>query len=116
VLYVLLLAALIVAWGVPQESLLSLSPVSRFFAAVALAFAPIYVANLVFAKRFAAVGSSSVAFAANLLGAIVGGLLEYLSLVTGYRFLLVVVAVLYGLAFLAYRLVGREGAVTPAAS
>jgi hypothetical protein len=110
VLYLALLAALIVAWAVPQESLLSLSPVPRFFAATALAFAPIYVANLVFAKRFAAVGSSTVAFATNLLGAIVGGLLEYLSLVTGYRFLLVVVAALYGLAFLAYRLVDRDEA------
>jgi len=111
VLYLALLAALIVAWAVPQESLLSLSPVPRFFAATALAFAPIYVANLVFAKRFAAVGSSTVAFATNLLGAIVGGLLEYLSLVTGYRFLLVVVAALYGLAFLAHRLVDRDEAI-----
>ena len=114
VLYLALLAALVVAWAVPQESLLSLSPVPRFFAAVALAFAPIYVANLVFAKRFAAVASSTVAFATNLLGAIAGGLLEYLSLVTGYRFLLVVVAVLYGLAFLSYRIVGRGAAATPA--
>jgi len=110
VLYLALLAALIVAWAVPQESLLSLSPVPRFFAATALAFAPIYVANLVFAKRFAAAALSTVAFATNLLGAIVGGLLEYLSLVTGYRFLLVVVAALYGLAFVAYRLTDRAEA------
>jgi hypothetical protein len=44
-----------------------------------------------------------VAFGANLLGAMVGGTLEYASLVTGYRALLVVVAVLYGLAFLTGR-------------
>ena len=44
-------------------------------------------------------GSSTTAFGASLLGAIVGGVLEYLSLITGFRFLLVVVAVLYGLAF-----------------
>ena len=31
--------------------------------------------------------------------AIVGGMAEYVSLVTGYRFLLVVVGVLYALAF-----------------
>jgi hypothetical protein len=31
----------------------------------------------------------------------VGGMVEYLALVTGYRFLLVVVGVLYALAFLA---------------
>jgi uncharacterized membrane protein YgaE (UPF0421/DUF939 family) len=80
--------------------LLSLSPVPRFVAAVALAFAPIFVANLVFAQRFRQVGSATTAFAANLLGAIVGGMVEYLALVTGYRFLLVVVGVLYALAFL----------------
>jgi Spermine/spermidine synthase domain len=105
-LYLALFAALAVAWAIPQDSLLSLSRVPRFFAAVAIAFAPIYLANLVFAQRFAAVGSSSAAFAANLLGALAGGALEYLSLVTGYRFLLVLVAVFYGLAFLAYRIVG----------
>jgi hypothetical protein len=110
-LYALLLAALIVAWAVPQESLLALSPVPRFVAAVAIAFAPIFLANLVFAQRFRDVAASNVAFAANLLGAIVGGMLEYLSLVTGYRFLLVVVAALYGLAFLSHRLLGRDEAI-----
>jgi hypothetical protein len=68
-------------------------------AATALAFAPIFIANLVFAQRFKDVASTTTAFAANLLGAIVGGALAYLSLITGFRFLLVVVAVLYGLAF-----------------
>jgi hypothetical protein len=73
----------------------------RFIAAVALAFAPIFLANLIFAQRFQDVGSATTAFAANLLGAIVGGGLEYTALITGYRFLLVVVAVLYGLALVA---------------
>jgi Spermine/spermidine synthase domain len=109
-LYLALFAALVLAWAIPQDSLLSLSLVPRFFAAVGIAFAPIYLANLVFAQRFAAVGSSSAALAANLLGALVGGALEYLSLVTGYRFLLVLVAAFYGLAFLAYRIVGDAAA------
>jgi hypothetical protein len=99
-LYGGLLVALAVSWAVPQETLLGLTPVLRFVVAAVLAFAPIFLANLVFAQRFREVGSSTTAFGANLLGAIVGGVLEYLSLVTGYRFLLVLVAVLYGLAFL----------------
>ena len=37
--------------------------------------------------------------AANLLGAIVGGALEYLSLIAGYHVLLIVNGGLYGLAF-----------------
>jgi hypothetical protein len=78
---------------------LKLSFAPRFLLAVVIAFLPIFLANLVFAQRFKDVGSSNVAFGANLLGAMVGGMLEYLSLVTGYRALLIVVAVLYGLAF-----------------
>ena len=99
VLYGALLVALVVAYVVPQGSLLSLPVVARFLAATALAFAPVFLANLVFAQRFKRTGSSTTAFGASLLGAIVGGVLEYLSLITGFRFLLVVVAVLYGLAF-----------------
>jgi hypothetical protein len=98
-LYLFLLAALVVAWAVPQHSLLSLSVVPRFLAATALAFAPVFIANLVFTQRFKQVSSSTTAFAANLLGAMVGGVLEYAALVVGYRALLIVVAAAYGLAF-----------------
>ncbi len=99
-LYVALFVALAVSYSVPQDSLLDLPVVLRFVAATALAFTPVFIANLVFAQRFKDVGSSTIAFGANLLGAIVGGVLEYLSLITGFRFLLVVVAVLYALAFI----------------
>jgi hypothetical protein len=52
----------------------------------------------------------TVAFGANLLGAMIGGTLEYASLVTGYRALLIAAALLYGLAFLSGRryLAGRS--------
>jgi len=102
-LYVGLLAALVLAFVIPPAALLSLPVVPRFLAGVALAFAPIYLANLVFAQRFARTGSTTVAFGANLLGAMLGGTLEYLALISGYRSLLVVVALLYGLAFLTGR-------------
>jgi hypothetical protein len=103
VLYAALICALAVAWVVPQEALLGLPLVGRFLTASALAFAPVYLANLVFAQRFAGVETATTAFAANLLGAMVGGALEYLSLITGYQFLLILVGVLYGLAFVTGR-------------
>jgi hypothetical protein len=99
VLYAVLIASLALAWVVPQDSLLALPVITRFFAVSALAFAPIFLANLVFAQRFSDVGNSGTAFAVNLLGAMVGGALEYLSLITGYRVLLIVTGVLYALAF-----------------
>jgi hypothetical protein len=110
VLYALLLGALVVAWVVPQESVLGLSPVPRFLAAVAIAFAPIFLANLIFAQRFREAASATDAFAANLLGAMLGGALEYVALATGYRFLLVVVGALYGLALLFWAMQRRPAA------
>jgi len=102
-LYLLLLAALAVAWAVPPSALLALSPVPRFVVAVIIAFAPIFLANMVFAQRFRGTADATIAFGANLLGAMIGGILEYLSLIIGYRWLLVLVALLYGLAFVTGR-------------
>jgi hypothetical protein len=98
-LYVALMGSLLIAWSIEPGSLLGLDLPLRFGAAASLAFAPIFLANLVFAQRFRDVGSSTTAFAANLLGAMVGGVLEYSSLVFGYRNLLLLVALLYGCAF-----------------
>jgi hypothetical protein len=95
-----LAAAIGVAWLVPADSLLSLTLIPRFVAAVALAFAPVFLANLIFAERFRSAGDSTVAFGANLLGAMVGGVVEYLSLLIGYRSLLLVAAGVYALAYL----------------
>ncbi|HYM51494.1 MAG TPA: hypothetical protein VET65_13115 [Candidatus Limnocylindrales bacterium] len=103
-LYGGLLLALALSFLVPPEALLGLPLGPRIVAAVAVAFVPIFIANLLFAQRFAEVSASTVAFGANLLGAMAGGVLEYASLATGYRALLVVVAALYGGAFLAQRM------------
>jgi SAM-dependent methyltransferase len=100
VLFGALLVALVLAWAVPPDSLLSLALLPRFLVAIALAFAPVFLANLIFAQRFRDVGTSTVAFGANLLGAMVGGVLEYAALVVGYRALLIGVAAIYLLAYL----------------
>ncbi len=102
-LYGLLAASLAVAYAVPPGALLDLAMVPRFLSAVTLAFAPVFLANLIFSQRFRDVGASTVAFGANLLGAMVGGVLEYGALVVGYRNLLMLAALLYGLAFVTGR-------------
>ncbi len=116
-LYAALLVALGVTWAIPPGSLLTLSPVPRFVVAVIIAFAPIFLANMVFAQRFRDTGDSTTAFGANLLGAMIGGILEYTSLIIGYRWLLVLVALLYGLAFITgrrhLRLAAPTGAQVP---
>ena len=107
-LYLALLVALGVAWLVPPDLLLRLPVVPRFVIAIVVAFAPVFLANLVFATRFRDVAASNLAFATNLLGAMLGGVLEYASLVTGYRALLLVMALLYGGAFMAQRFETRR--------
>jgi hypothetical protein len=100
VVFGLIAASLAVAYVVKPEWLLQLSFGPRLIAAVLLAFIPIYLANIAFAKRFAASADSQSAFGINLLGAMVGGCLEYSALITGYSNLLIVVAIIYLAAFL----------------
>jgi hypothetical protein len=95
VMYAVLLSGLALAWLVPSSWLLSLPVAPRAVLAVAIAFMPIFAANVIFSKRFADTAEPTVAFAANLLGAMLGGCLEYLALITGYNALLLIAAALY---------------------
>jgi SAM-dependent methyltransferase len=88
------------AWVVRPEWLLPLPFAPRLAAATILAFLPIYLANIAFAKRFQGSSDSQSAFAINLLGALVGGCFEYAALLTGYNNLLLVTGLLYLAAFL----------------
>ena len=94
-LYVGLFGSIALAVLLPPASLL-IEPIwLRYVVAAALAFAPIFFANLVFSYSFRDTKAADMAFASNLLGAVVGGAIEYVALVTGYGWLLVVVAALY---------------------
>ncbi|HKX16067.1 MAG TPA: hypothetical protein VJN19_12795, partial [Propionibacteriaceae bacterium] len=100
VMYAILLGGLALAWVVPSSWLLSLPIGLRALAAITIAFLPIFAANVIFAKRFAETADPTLAFAANLLGAMVGGCLEYLALLFGYHALLILAGVLYVGAYL----------------
>jgi len=99
IVYAGIAGSLVIAYAVPNSALLDLPLFPRVLAAVAVAFTPIYLANVAFAKRFATTDDSRAAFAVNILGAMVGGCLEYLALLTGYRNLLILTGVLYLAAF-----------------
>src|SRR3954449_5533809 len=92
--------SLVLAWVIQPDDLLGLSFWPRLVSASVLAFLPIYLANVAFAKRFADTSDSQSAFGVNLLGAIVGGCLEYAALLTGYDNLLILAGLLYLAAFL----------------
>ena len=108
VVFIALAASLAAAWVIKPEWLLPLAFWPRLIVATVLAFLPIYLANIAFAKRFRESSDSQSAFAINLLGTIVGGCLEYAALFTGYNNLLIVTGLLYLVAFLLVpRVAGR---------
>lgn len=94
-LYAILFASLALNYLVPAQSLLFDPAWLRYTAAAFLAFTPVFAANIVFARAFADTRTADVAFASNLLGAVVGGILEWSALAIGYQALLVPVAGLY---------------------
>jgi spermidine synthase len=59
---------------------------------------PVFFAGLLFASEFRAADSPSAALGANMLGAVVGGLLENLSLIVGLQALLLIAMLVYALA------------------
>src|SRR5262249_38422371 len=86
-LYAILVVALVAAYLIPQDAFLSIQSLPiRYASASFVAFLPVFLANLVFAGSFKGTGpSADVAFASNLIGIMLGGMLEYASLVIGYR-------------------------------
>jgi spermidine synthase len=100
IMYAVLIGGLALSWLMPSSVLLSMSVVPRAIVAIVINFLPIFAANVIFATRFSTTADAPMAFGTNLLGAIVGGCLEYLSLIFGYRALLILAAVLYVGAYL----------------
>lgn len=64
---------------------------------------PLFFSGLAFSSELAKARSVGVAMASNLLGAMLGGFLEYNSMYFGFRSLYVLALVLYGLAFMTTR-------------
>jgi Spermine/spermidine synthase domain len=100
VFYVLLFGVLLLNILLPPDALLLSNPVLRYVLASVLAFTPVFLANIIFTNSFRDSETADIAFASNLLGIMVGGGLEYFSMLVGYRLLLIPVIVFYACAFL----------------
>ncbi|MFN2476079.1 MAG: spermidine synthase, partial [Chthoniobacterales bacterium] len=98
--YALLFAALALNLAIRPESLLFGNVFARYAIASLLAFAPVFLANVIFSHSFRDTETADVAFASNLLGIMLGGMLEYLSMLLGYHMLLWIVIAFYACAML----------------
>ena len=92
-----LFAGLVVAYWVPFARI-SAAPGSVGALVVVVFAIPVFFAGLLFSLEFRTTELPSLALGANVLGAVVGGLLENLSLVVGMHALLLVTMVLYAMA------------------
>jgi SAM-dependent methyltransferase len=106
VVYVCLMASLAAGYFIPVRSLLDGSFLTAAVGASFLLCLPLYFAGIIFATSLKQCPSLPAAFAGNLLGAILGGLCEYMSMVSGFRSLYLAGMVLYGLSWLC--LLGRR--------
>jgi uncharacterized protein YqgC (DUF456 family) len=91
VVWAAIVASLVLAYVIDPAWLLAWPFWPRLIVACVIGFLPVYLANVAFAKRFAATDHAQSAFAINPLGAILGGCLEYGALITGSRNLLNIV-------------------------
>jgi hypothetical protein len=103
IFYALLFGMLVLNLFVRPDSVLFDDPALRYLAASFLAFAPVFLANVTFSNSFRDTEEADVAFASNLLGIMVGGMLEYFSMLIGYNLLLVPVIIFYAAALVLYR-------------
>ena len=93
--YVGLFAMLAIGYLMPADALFHESVVIRGLIATALYCSPVFFAGMVFISSFKQIGFRAEAFGSNLLGALVGGLLDSLSYLIGIKALVLVAAFLY---------------------
>jgi len=93
--YAGLLVTLAVGYLAPAQALFAESATVRGLLVALVYCSPVFFAGLVFISSFREIGFRAEAFGANLLGSLVGGLLESLSYATGIRSLVIVAAALY---------------------
>ena len=100
VAYAGVLLTIVVGAVVPMDWLFFSSQTLRIGASVLILCLPVFFAGLIFIQSFAAEGFAGSALGSNLMGALVGGLLESLSMWTGMKSLLILAALLYVGSFL----------------
>jgi hypothetical protein len=99
--YLLLVISLLLGYLLPLGTLLGQNVWLRAALGSLVVSLPLFFAGIIFSTSLKKIGSVEVAFGSNLLGSVLGGLLEYSSLVLGLRNLMLLALVMYVGSFLA---------------
>ncbi len=102
-LFIALYAALALAYAVPADALLPLGTIAQWIAGGAMVALPILFASLIFSTLLARRDDAARALAYNLLGAIIGGVLEYSTMALGIKAMYVLAVVIYACAQMSAR-------------
>ncbi|MBK7746450.1 MAG: hypothetical protein IPI39_04335 [Candidatus Obscuribacter sp.] len=108
ILYWVLFGTIAASYVLPVSSILSQAPGAGMWLCTLITLSPIFVVGLIFATAFKVAVNPSRSFAFNLLGSVLGGLLEYLSTYIGINNLLLVSLALYGWSYMAMRQAAKE--------
>ena len=100
ILYVTLFMVILFNFWFPFDVLNQFGIYVRFFLGGLIISMPLFLAALIFAQVFEEAKIPSLALGSNLLGALVGGILEYLDMWIGLRGLNIIALVLYVLSFI----------------
>ena len=93
--YGLLVLSLIVLWLLPLNPLFNLDLLPRAAVAGLAAAVPIFFAGIIFSSELRSRGDAAAALGSNLCGAVVGGLMENLSMVVGLKAVVLLALVFY---------------------
>lgn len=109
--FIPLLLSLLVLWAMPVGALNALPTLARGVLGGLLVGIPIGFAGVIVSARLQKTAKPAASLGSNLLGAVVGGCLEYMSMWTGLRVLVLVAGLLYALAMASILLRGNSGLV-----
>jgi spermidine synthase len=98
--YIGIFASILAAYVIPPEAFFVGSFWTKLFASSAVLCLPVFFAGIVFVVSFAREGFRSEALGSNLLGSLLGGMLESISMWTGMKSILILVAFFYALSWI----------------
>ncbi|MBP7576323.1 MAG: hypothetical protein KA794_06425, partial [Candidatus Obscuribacter sp.] len=116
ILYWVLFGTIVASYVLPVSTILSQIPGAGMWLCTLITLSPIFVVGLIFATAFKVAVNPSRSFAFNLLGSVLGGLLEYLSTYIGINNLLLVSLALYGWSYMAMRQAAKEAGLASAST
>lgn len=93
-----LLVSLLAIYGIPLSAFNVFPPVLKMILASLLLNLPILFAGIIFGHSFRETPRKNTAYGSNIIGAVVGGLLESLSIIFGIRALTLLAIALYGMS------------------